>query len=75
MPSGMLMMSTIIHPIVFLNLLRTETNTSTSLSLRSVEIITSKVLLVPKNTYLKWVRKVFNSNIGGSSMDGLVGGD
>lgn len=73
-PGGIPITHAIVYLIAPLNLLRTETNTSTYSSLRSVAIITSKVLLGPKNIYIKWARRAFNSNIGVSSMDGLVGG-
>lgn len=37
--------------------------------------MTSKMSLVPKNTYHRCAGRAFNFHTSGSSMDGLVGGD
>lgn len=65
-------MSVIVHPIAHLKRLRIEINASIYPSSRSAAIITCRVLLAPKNTYLKWVERAFNFKIGGSSMDGFA---
>lgn len=57
--------------IAFLNCLSIVTRASAC----SLTIMTGKVLLIPKNAYFKYAGSAFNSNTGGSSIEGFVGGD
>jgi len=58
------LMSPKVHPTASLFSLSTFSNSSSWLSVRSDAIITGKVSLEPKNTYLRESSKGFDSNVG-----------
>ena len=59
-----LFMSLKVHPMASLFSLSTFSNFSSWSSIRSNVIITEKLSLGPKNTYLRESGKGFNSNVG-----------
>lgn len=67
------MMFAIVHPITLLYCLRTKTRSSVWTSFNPIAMMTGYVLFSPKYAYFRCDGNAFNSNSGGTSIEGFVG--